>query len=270
MVKKILLLAVLLSVIAISSHLTFASAERDCSQKQICAQPGDYMKYTAIVYGHNGTISYNFGNFVGPDTLKVTIMTSVSGQVINAQSTLNLKNTTLTNADGSKGAFFFMVLTPINPIEIAASPFKESTATYNNYQRSVYAIEESNGSDSQEVKIDKETGLLMVYKIQHVQVVSGQPVPIGTSFELTDTNIITSSDSQGTVDTTSNTNNPTIPTTVSNAPSSDSNTTISSPSDYSTIIYVGIGIAAVGAGVGIMIILKRKNKDAQSLPKTSE
>ena len=260
MVKKILLLAVLLSIGLITVPVTFASSDRNCNQKQICAQPGDYLKYTAQVYGHNGTISYNFGNFIDPNTLKVTISTFVSGQTINAQSTLNLKNTTLVNSDGSKGAFFFMVLTPINPNEVAASPFKETTGMYSNYQRSIYAIEESNGTDSQEVIIDKETGVLLDFKIQHVQVISGQPVTTGTSFELVDTNIIASSDLQGTNESPSTispvTNNTIgIPNSVSNAPNSSS-------SNDSTIIYIGIVIAVAGAGAGIMIMKKRKHKKA--------
>lgn len=265
MVKKIPLLAVLLSIVLITAHAAFASPERSCNQKQICAQPGDYLKYTASVYGHNGTISYNFGNFIDPNTIKVTISTFVSGQTLNSQSTLNLKNTTLVNTDGSKGAFFFMVLTPINPNEVAASPFKETTGTYNNYQRSVYAIEVSNGTDSQEVKIDKETGVLLDFKVQHVQLISGQQVPTGTSFELVDTNIITSSDLQGTIEnplTTVVNNTANNPNSVSNEPNSASNPTISNPSIDSTIIYIGIGIAAAGAGAGIMIRQKRKHKNA--------
>ena len=257
MVKKILLLAVLLSIGLITVHASFASSERICTQKQICVQPGDYIKYKAQVYGHNGTISYNFGNFIDSNTLKVTISTLVSGQTINAHSTLNLKNATLVNSDGSKGAFFFVVFTPINPTEIAASPFKETTSMYNNYQRSAYAIEASNGTDSQEVVIDKQTGVLLDFKVQHVQLISGQPVATGTSFELADTNLITSSDLQGTVEnqpTTVVNSTTSIPNSVSNAPTS-------SPSNDPTIIYIGIAIAAAGAGAGIMILQKRKHKN---------
>lgn len=258
MVKKILLLAIILLIGLISVHAAFASSERNCNQKQICAQPGDYLKYTAQVYGHNGTISYNFGNFIDPNTLSVSISTLVGGQPINSQSTLNLKNTTLTNTDGSKGAFFFMVLTPINSNEVAASPFKEGTSTYNNYQRSVYAIEQSNGTDSQEVIIDKETGVLLDFKVQHAQLISGQQVVTGTSFELIDTNIITSSDLQGTNESQSAivvNNTTSIPNSVSNPPNS-------SPSNDSTIIYIGIAIAVAGTGAGIMIMQKRKHKSA--------
>ena len=257
MVKKILLLAVLLSIGLISVHISSASAERNCNLKQICAQPGDYLKYAAQVYGNNGTISYKFGNFTDPDTLKVSISTLVGGQTINSQSILNLKNFTLINNDGTKSTFFFMVLTPINPNEIAASPFKEGTATYNNYQRSVYGIEQSNGTDSQEVIIDKETGVLLDYKVVHAQVISGQQMVTGSSFVLVDTNIITSSDLQSTDQSQSTiVNNPTsIPNSVSNPP--DSGT-----SNDSMIIYIGIAIAVAGAGAGIMIMRKRKHKSA--------
>ena len=256
MVKKILLLTVLLSIGLITAHVVFASPERNCNIKQICAQPGDYLKYAAQVYGHNGTISYNFDNFTGPNTLRVTISTLVSGQVINTQSTLNLKNTTIINSDGSKGAFFFMVLTPINPNEVAASPFKEGTAIYNNYQRSVYGIEQSNGTDSQEVIIDKETGVLLDFKVQRVQVISGQQMSASTSFVLVDTNIITSSDLQSTNESQSTTvvNNTTnILNSVSNPPNSI-------PSNNSMIMYIGIAIAVAGAGAGIMILRKTKHK----------
>ena len=258
MVKKILLLAVLLSIGLITSYTVFASSERNCNIKQICAQPGDYLKYTAQVYGHNGTISYNFDNFTAPNTLKVTISTLVNGQTINTQSILNLKNATMINSDGAKGAFFFMVLTPINPNEVAASPFKEGTAIYNNYQRSVYGIEQSNETDSQEVIIDKETGVLLDFKVQHVQVVSGQQMTAATSFVLVDTNIITSSDLQSTNESQSTTvvnNTTSISNSVSNPPNSI-------PSNDSVIIYIGIAIAVAGAGAGIMIIRKRKHKSA--------
>ena len=244
-----------------------AFAERDCNLKQICAQPGDYIKYYAQVYNHNGTITYNFGNLIDPNTIKVTVSTLVSGQTINAQSILNLKNTTLINSDGSKGSFFFMVLTPINPNEVAASPFKEGTAVYNGYQRSVYAIEASNGTDSQEVNVDKETGVLLDFKVQHVQVISGQAIATGTSFVLADTNIITSSDlsdngnQSGLPQSTNNPNN--IPSSISNTPSSVAPNSItiepnSGSNNYNIIIYAAIGI--IGAAIGVIILKKRKPK----------
>jgi hypothetical protein len=193
-VKKILLLLVLVSFGIATCHVAFAQSLRDCNQSQICARPGDYLKYTAQMYGNSGTISYNFGNLVDSKTIKVAISTLVGNHTINGQSILNLKNTTLINSDGSKGAFFFMVLTPINPNEVAASPFRDANDTFNGYQRSILAIEASNGTDSQEVKIDKETGVLLDFKIAHAQMISGQQTITGTSFVLSDTNIITSSD----------------------------------------------------------------------------
>ncbi|MGI0073112.1 MAG: hypothetical protein ACREA3_04825 [Nitrosotalea sp.] len=259
MVKKILLFFILLSFGITICHVALAQSERNCNLKQICAQPGDYLKYTAQVYGHNGTISYNFGNLIDPNTIKISISTLVGGQTINGQSVLNLKNTTLINSDGSKGAFFFMVLTPINPNEVTASPFKEATGMFNGYQRSIYAIEESNGTDFQEVKVDKETGVLLDFKVVHAQMISGQQVVTGTSFVLADTNIITSSDFQGTNESSSFVpqainNTASVPNSVFNAPNSNSG------SD-TTIIYIGIAIAA-GAGAVIMIMRKRKHKIA--------
>jgi hypothetical protein len=271
LVKKILLLVFLLAFGMTMHQVAFAQSERNCNMNQICAQPGDYLKYAAQVYGHNGTISYNFGNLIDPNTINVSISTLVGSQTINGQSTLNLKNTTLTNSDGSKGAFFFMVLTPINPNEIAASPFKESTDTFNGFQRSIYAIESSNGTDFQEVKVDKETGVLLDFKVAHAQIISGHEVVTGTSFVLADTNIITSSDFQGTNESSSfipqlTNNTASAPNSVSNAPNSvfitSNSVSNASNSDSTTIIYIGIVIAVVGAGAGIMIMRKRKHKNA--------
>ena len=196
--KKIALLFIIALFGVISYHVAFAQTERNCNQNQICAQPGDYLKYTVQVYGNSGTISYNFGKLIDPNTIQVSIDTLVGNHTINGQSTLNLKNTTLINNDGSKGSFFFMVLTPINPNEVAASPFKAANDTFNGYQRSVLAIEASNGTDSQEVKVDKETGVLLDFKVAHAQIISGQQTITGTSFVLSDTNIITSSNLLGT------------------------------------------------------------------------
>jgi len=196
--KKILLLLVLFLLGMSAHHLAFAQSGRNCNQNQICAQPGDYLNYTAQVYGNSGTISYNFGDLIDSNTIKVSISTLVNNHTINEQSTLNLKNTTLINKDGSKGSFFFMVLTPINPNEVAASPFKDANDTFNGYHRSILAIEASNGTDSQEVKIDKETGVLLDFKVAHAQMISGQQTITGTSFTLFDTNIITSSNLVGT------------------------------------------------------------------------
>ena len=268
-VKKILLLAVFLSVTMITTQVAFASSDRNCNLKQICAQPGDYLTYKAQVYGHNGTITYNFGNLIDSNTIKVAISTLVGAQTINSQSILNLKNTTLINSDGSKGSFFFMVLTPINPNEIAASPFKESTDVFNGYQRSIYVIEESNGTDAQEVKVDKETGVLLDFIVQHVQMISGQQVVTGTAFVLADTNIITSSDlnSQSqTIPSPSINNTANVPSSVP-TPSSISTASVSTPNigsnDY-TIIYVVVGI--IGAGAAIIIIQKKKPKKTQPQP----
>lgn len=202
MFGRILLFSVVL--IATNSYLlAFGQTERDCNQNQICAQPGDYLEYTAQVYGNNGTISYNFGNLIDANTIQVSTTTVVGNHTINGHSTLNLKNTTLINNDGSKGSFFFMVITPINPNEVAASPFKEANSTYNGYQRSVFAIEASNGTDSQEVKIDKKTGVLLDFKVSHAQTISGQQTITGTSFVLSNTNIITTSNLLGSTSATS-------------------------------------------------------------------
>jgi hypothetical protein len=258
MVKKILILVILLSFGITICHVAFAQSERNCNLKQICAQPGDYLKYIAQAYGHNGTISYNFGNLTDPNTIKISVSTIVGGQAMNGQSILNLKNTTLINNDGSRGPFFFMVLTPINPNEVAASPFKETTGMFNGYQRSIYAIEASNGTDFQEVKIDKETGVLLDFKVAHAQIISGRQMVTGTSFVLFDTNIITSSDLQGTNESSffvpqAINNAASAPNSFSNAPNSGSD---------NTIIYIGIIIAAVSAGAVIMIMRKRKHENA--------
>lgn len=196
--KKIQLLFVLLLLGMSMYHVASTQAARNCSQNQICAIPGDYLKYSAQVYGNKGTILYNFGSHVDSNTLNVAISTVVGNHTTNSQSMLNLKNTVLTNSDGSKGAFFFMVLTPINPAIVAASPFKEGSDTFNGYQRTILALEQANETDSQEVKVDKETGVLLFFKVSHVGAISGQQVVTGTSFTLVDTNVITSSNLQGT------------------------------------------------------------------------
>jgi hypothetical protein len=266
MVKKILLLFILLSFGITTCHVAFAQSERNCNLNQICAKHGDYLKYTAQVYGHNGTISYNFGNLIDPNTIKISVSTVVGGQAVNGQALLNLKNTTLINKDGSKGVFFFMVLTPINSNEISASPFKEATDVFKGYQRSIYAIEESNGTDFQEVRVDKETGVLLDFKVVHTQMISGQQTVTGTSFVLADTNIITASDLQGTNGSSSFVpqainNTTSVPNSVFNAPSSVSNVSNSNSGSDNAIIYIVIAIA-VGAGAAIMIIRKRKHKTA--------
>lgn len=198
MAKKAGLLVSLLLLGMLGYHAAFAQPSRDCNQNQICVQPGDHLKYLAQVYNNKGTITYTFGDLLNSDTIKVAITTIAGNQTINGQSLLSLKNTTLINSDGSRGPFFFMVLTPINSAEVATSPFKNGTDTFNGYQRSVLVLQAGNGTDSEEVKVDKDTGVLLEFKVSHSGQVSGQQVTTGTSFVLSDTNIITSSNIQGT------------------------------------------------------------------------
>jgi len=232
-------------------HVASDQAAKSCTQNQICAIPGDYLKYSAQVYGSKGIISYTFGSYIDSNTLKVTISTVIGNHTTNSQAVLNLKNTVITNSDGSKEQFFFMVLTPISPSIVSTSPFKEGTGTFNGYQRTILAIEQSNETDSQEVKVDKETGVLLVYNVSHVRTISGKPVVTGTSFTLVDTNLITSSNLQGSSESL-----PVIPSVI--------NATESAPnaiaSDNTTIIYIALAITAAGAGMGIVIMQKRKPK----------
>jgi hypothetical protein len=258
LIKKILFFGVLLLLGMAISHSAFAQSQRNCTPNTICAQTGDYLKYSAQAFNSKGTISYNFGNFIDSHTIKVSISTVIGNVTTSSQSILNLKNTTLINNDGSRGPFFFMVLTPIYPSIVSASPFKDSTDSFNGYQRTTLLLDASNGTDSEKVEVDKETGVLLVYKISHVMEISGQPVSTGTSFTLNDTNLITSSDIQEASAIPSN--NPVVPSNtpgmISNTPSTPN--TVSG--DNKVIIYIGIAIAVGAAGGGIAILQKRKSK----------
>jgi len=160
-----------------------------CQANQICALPGDYVKYSIITPDLNQTIRFDF---VDPtDNKNIAVKTSAvqNGATASESDLLDLTKSIITRQNGQKSNFMYMLPIPLN----LNSAYHQEVASFNNYDRSIMFAQNNNQTNSVLIKIDKETGILLDLEISSVVNVNGDVSVKQQSYKLVDTNKITSS-----------------------------------------------------------------------------
>ena len=160
-----------------------------CQANQICALPGDYVKYSIITPDLNQTIRFDF---VDPtDNKNIAVKTSAvqNGATASESDLLDLTKSIITRQNGQKSNFMYMLPIPLN----LNSAYHQEVASFNNYDRSIMFAQNNNQTNSVLIKIDKGTGILLDLEISSVVNVNGDVSVKQQSYKLVDTNKITSS-----------------------------------------------------------------------------
>lgn len=155
--------------------------------------PGDHLKYYMRFLNKNSTTTFDFGNLVDSNDIHVTINSVSEGNSTTQNETLNLKNGVLTSSDGNQSRFLFVAAVPIDPSKLSTAGLSEQTAPVNGFNRLVYEGSQKNSTDTFDIKIDKETGILLDIDISNTGDLLGEPVTTRLLTKLLDTNIINSS-----------------------------------------------------------------------------
>jgi len=160
-----------------------------CQANQICALPGDYVKYSITTPDLNQTIRFDF---VDPtDNKNIAVKTSAvqNGATASESDLLDLTKSIITRQNGQKSNFMYMLPIPLN----LNSAYHQEVASFNNYDRSIMFAQNNNQTNSVLIKIDKETGILLDLETSSVVNVNGDVSVKQQSYKLVDTNKITSS-----------------------------------------------------------------------------
>ncbi|MDE1844515.1 MAG: DUF192 domain-containing protein [Thaumarchaeota archaeon] len=158
-----------------------------CQANQICALPGDYVKYQITTPDLNQTIRFDFVN--PTDNKNIAVKTSVvqNGSPASESDILDLTKSLLTRPNGQNSNFMYMLPTPLK----LNSAYHQEVAQFKNYDRSVMSAQNNNQTNSILVKIDKDTGILVDLEVSSVVNVNGQVSVKQQSYKLVDTNKIT-------------------------------------------------------------------------------
>lgn len=161
-----------------------------CQTNQICALPGDYLKYQITTSDLNQTIQFNFEN--PTDNKNITVKTSAiqNGSPASESDTLDLSKALFARPHGNASNFMYMLPTPLK----LNSAYHEESVQFNNYTRDVLSAQTTNQSNSIFVQFDKDTGILVQLAISHVVNAGGKVVVDKQSYKLVDTNKIAYSD----------------------------------------------------------------------------
>ncbi|MDE1831375.1 MAG: DUF192 domain-containing protein [Thaumarchaeota archaeon] len=157
-----------------------------CQTNQICALPGDYLKYQITTPDLNQTIRFDFEN--PTDNKNITIKTSAvqNGLPVSEYDTLDLSKALFTRPSGNASNFMYMLPTPLR----LNSAYHQQAVQFNNYTRDVMSAQNNNQTNSILVQIDKDTGILIQLAISHVVNVNGEVSVSQQSYKLIDTNKI--------------------------------------------------------------------------------
>ncbi len=189
-VKRIFIVLAILTILVPQTAL----GTHSCEPNKICASTGDHAKYYEEFFGRNTTVSFNFGDFIDPDNIKVEFNSISEGNTSNTSEILNLKNNTTTLNDGSHASFIYMGKVPLNVT--TDHVFSEQSTNFNGFNRVIYGAHSENATDISDFQIDKETGMILNMDISHTGNLFGKPVTGKFVIKLLDTNIITSSNTQ--------------------------------------------------------------------------
>jgi hypothetical protein len=214
--RKILLLALAILAICLTG-LSYGTSEekstRICKPHYICVIPGDFLKYS--VKNGTGFETYVFGDFIGEDKINLLQTIGFEDNVEQTKYILDMKTNLANNTeDGSiMGMPMFLPL-PFNSTPHGTS-FSEVTEVFKGIERSIYVVTNSSSSITDELRIDKKTGVIISHSVR------GNRANILVS-ELNDTNIFQSATSQpdqnytSQVNTSSNVESEKIPRWVQN------------------------------------------------------
>lgn len=158
-----------------------------CQENQICALPGDYVKYQITTPDLNQTIRFDFVN--PTDNKNITVKTSVvqNGSPASESDMLDLTKSLFARPNGKASNFMYMLPLPLK----LNNAYHEVPIQFNNYTRDVMSAQNTNQTNSILVQIDKDTGILLNLEVSNVASVNGKNTVNQQSYKLVDTNKIT-------------------------------------------------------------------------------
>jgi uncharacterized protein len=158
-----------------------------CQQNQLCALPGDYIKYQITTPDLNQTIRFDFVN--PTDNKNITVKTSViqNGSPASESDTLDLTRSLFARPSGHTSNFMYMLPLPLR----LNSAYHQGQMQFNNYTRTIMSAQNNNQTNSILVQIDKDTGILLNLAVSNVVNVDGKNTVNQQSYKLVDTNKIT-------------------------------------------------------------------------------
>jgi uncharacterized membrane protein (UPF0127 family) len=157
-----------------------------CQENQVCALPGDYIKYQITTPDLNQTIRFDFVN--PTDNKNITVKTSVvqNGSPASEHDVLDLTKSLLARPNGHTSNFMYMLPLPLK----LNNAYHEMPIQFNNYARDAMSAQNTNQTNSILVQIDKDTGILLNLEVSNVASVNGKNIVSQQSYKLVDTNKI--------------------------------------------------------------------------------
>ena len=164
-----------------------------CIQGKICVSPGNYLKYHTSSFGNNSTFTINFESLVDQNNIRVATVTSTDNGTVTTENILNLNNGTLSSSDGTSGQFRYIANTPIDPQKIGQPGIRSEISSFNGVNRMALGLHIHNQTNSFDLDVDSQTGVLLNFDVLNTQYLSAQTVTTGVVIQLLDTNMFTSS-----------------------------------------------------------------------------
>lgn len=173
--------------VTLKENSIIQSQNPECQPNQVCALPGDYLKYQINTPELNQTIQFDFVN--PTDNKNITVKTSAlqNGLTGSESDIFDLTKSLLTRPSGQISNFMYML--PI-PLRLNAA-YHDDVIQFNNYTRSVLSAQNINQTNSILVQIDKDTGILLQLAVSHIVNINGKISVNQQSYKLIDTNKIT-------------------------------------------------------------------------------
>ena len=189
---------VCLSILAMSvfyftgSGSIFAQAET-CQSHTVCVHPGDTLKYSVTLNSRNSSQTFNFGDMLDSDHIRVIVQDNVGNKTQNYTMILNVKTGfESSEQDSTITSPFLQVLpTPINYNKSDTSISQVET-NFKGIKRTAIDVFRATQNVTSKMDYDVETGILLDEQSTSFVKIGNRPVLVDISNILIDTNMINS------------------------------------------------------------------------------
>lgn len=174
------------------SGAIFAQAET-CQPHTVCVHPGDTLKYLVTLNSRNSSQTFNFGDMLDSDHIRVIVQDHVGDKIQNYTMILNVKtgfesselNQTITNP------FLQVLPTPIDYNKSDTSITQMET-DFNGIKRTAVDVFHANQNITSKMDYDMETGILLDEQSTSFVKIGNRAILVDISNILVDTNMINS------------------------------------------------------------------------------
>ena len=192
--KFIVYLSILaMSVFYLAGSGAISAQAETCQPHTVCVHPGDTLKYSVTLNSRNSSQTFNFGNMLDSDHIRVIVQDHVGDKIQNYTMILNVKTGFESSEQDSSiiNPFLQVLPTPIDYNKSNTS-ISQLETDFKGTKRTAIDVFRATQNVTSKMDYDMETGILLDEQSTSFVTIGNRAVLVDISNILVDTNMINS------------------------------------------------------------------------------